>query len=83
MTAGHRRDRDSTRLCVAILALVALGPPLAGAVHEAHEGVLFIDEMATLGDTQRFILTAMQEKKFPITGRNPTSAGASVRRPSN
>jgi lon-related putative ATP-dependent protease len=35
--------------------------------------------MATLEETQRFILTAMQEKKFPITGRNPTSAGASVR----
>ena len=51
----------------------------AGAVHEAHEGVLFIDEMATLGETQRYLLTAMQEKKFPITGRNSTSAGATVR----
>jgi ATP-dependent Lon protease len=28
---------------------------------------------------QRFILTAMQEKRFPISGRNPQSAGASVR----
>lgn len=52
---------------------------VAGAVHEAHEGVLFVDEMAALGDTQRFLLTAMQEKKFSITGRNPNSAGAAVR----
>lgn len=52
---------------------------VAGAVHEAHEGVLFVDEMATLGETQRFLLTAMQEKKFSITGRNPNSAGAAVR----
>ena len=50
-----------------------------GAVHEAHQGVLFIDEIATLGYLQRFILTAMQEKSFPITGRNAGSTGASVR----
>lgn len=50
-----------------------------GAVHEAHEGVLFVDEIATLGYLQRYLLTAMQEKKFPIVGRNPTSTGASVR----
>ncbi len=50
-----------------------------GAIHEAHEGVLFIDELSTLGSVQRFILTAMQEKKFSITGKNPTSTGASVR----
>ncbi len=52
---------------------------VAGAVHEAHEGVLFIDEVTHLGNLQRSILTAMQEKSFPITGRNPQSAGASVR----
>jgi ATP-dependent Lon protease len=52
---------------------------VAGAVHDAHEGVLFIDEIATLGNLQRHILTAMQDKKFSITGRNPTSAGASVK----
>ena len=51
----------------------------AGSVHEAHEGVLFIDEISHLGNLQRYILTAMQEKKFPIIGRNPQSAGASVR----
>jgi len=50
-----------------------------GAIHEAHEGVLFIDELATLGDLQRYVFTAMQDKKFPITGRNPTGSGASVR----
>ncbi|MCK4717978.1 MAG: ATP-binding protein [Thermoplasmata archaeon] len=50
-----------------------------GSIHEAHEGVLFIDELPHLGHLQTFILTAMQEKVFPITGRNPQSAGASVR----
>lgn len=52
---------------------------IAGSVHEAHEGVLFIDEITHLGQLQRQILTAMQERVFPITGRNPQSAGASVR----
>ncbi len=52
---------------------------ISGAIHEAHEGVLFIDEITHLGNIQRFILTAMQERSFPITGRNPQSAGASVR----
>ena len=52
---------------------------IAGSIHEAHEGVLFIDEITHLGELQRSILTAMQERKFPITGRNPQSAGASVR----
>ncbi|NLI74076.1 MAG: sigma 54-interacting transcriptional regulator [Euryarchaeota archaeon] len=50
-----------------------------GAIHEAHQGVLFLDEISHLGATQRYILTAMQEKQFPIAGRNPQSAGASVR----
>ncbi len=52
---------------------------VAGAIHEAHQGVLFIDEITHLGNLQRYILTAMQERKFPIAGRNPQSAGASVR----
>ncbi len=52
---------------------------IPGAIHEAHEGVLFIDELPSLGPLQRSILTAMQEKRFPISGRNPQSAGASVR----
>ena len=52
---------------------------VAGAIHSAHQGVLFVDELPHLGHLQRYILTAMQEKRFPITGRNPQSAGASVR----
>lgn len=50
-----------------------------GTIHEAHEGVLFIDELSHIGQLQRFILTAMQEGHFPISGRNPQSAGASVK----
>ena len=50
-----------------------------GAVHEAHQGVLFVDEITHLGELQRHILTALQEKRFPISGRNSQSAGASVR----
>ena len=52
---------------------------VAGSIHEAHEGVLFVDEISHLGSLQRYILTAMQDKKFPIMGRNPQSAGASVK----
>ncbi|PIT84142.1 peptidase [Candidatus Micrarchaeota archaeon CG10_big_fil_rev_8_21_14_0_10_45_29] len=52
---------------------------IPGAVHEAHEGVLFIDEIVSLGSLQRHLLTAMQDKKFPITGRNASSTGAAVR----
>jgi len=63
---------------------IQLGTPpyervVPGAIHDAHEGVLFIDELPHLGHLQRFILTAMQEKVFPVTGRNPQSSGASVR----
>lgn len=50
-----------------------------GSIHEAHQGVLFLDELPHLAHLQRYILTAMQEKWFPISGRNPQSAGASVR----
>ncbi|MEM3512396.1 MAG: ATP-binding protein [Candidatus Jordarchaeales archaeon] len=52
---------------------------VAGAVHEAHEGVLYVDELPHLGHLQSFLLTAMQDKKFPITGRNPQSSGSNVR----
>ncbi|MEA2070335.1 MAG: ATP-binding protein, partial [Asgard group archaeon] len=52
---------------------------VAGAIHEAHEGVLFVDEVSHLGKLQRSLLTAMQNKYFPIVGRNPQSSGASVR----
>ncbi len=51
-----------------------------GAIHRAHKGVLFIDEIATLSPKMQVeLLTAMQEKKFPITGRSERSAGAMVR----
>jgi Lon-like ATP-dependent protease len=52
----------------------------AGAIHRAHQGVLFIDEIATLGiESQQSLLTAIQEKKFPITGQSERSSGAMVR----
>ncbi|MHA1207934.1 MAG: ATP-binding protein [Candidatus Freyarchaeota archaeon] len=50
-----------------------------GLIHEAHEGVLYIDELPQLGYLQTFLLTAMQDKKFGISGRNPQSSGSSVR----
>ncbi|MFH1751283.1 MAG: ATP-binding protein [Candidatus Micrarchaeota archaeon] len=52
---------------------------MVGAIHEAHEGVLFIDELSTLSYLQRFLFTAIQDRKYPIVGRNPQSTGASVR----
>lgn len=52
---------------------------IPGAIHEAHEGVLFIDELPQLQHLQHHILTAMQEKHFPISGMNPTSSGAAVK----
>ncbi len=51
-----------------------------GAIHKAHKGVLFIDEISTLSiESQQSLLTAMQEKKFPITGQSERSSGAMVR----
>ncbi len=51
----------------------------AGAIHKAHKGVLFIDEINLLSpESQTALLTAMQEKKFPISGRSEHSAGAMV-----
>src|SRR3989344_4957543 len=52
---------------------------VAGMIHKAHKGVLFIDEIATLHPrTQQELLSALQEKKFPITGQSERSAGAMV-----
>ncbi|OYT34597.1 ATP-dependent protease LonB [Archaeoglobales archaeon ex4484_92] len=52
----------------------------AGAIHRAHRGVLYIDEINTLTiESQQKLLTAMQEKKFPITGQSERSSGAMVR----
>lgn len=51
-----------------------------GMIHRANKGVLFIDEIATLRpETQQELLTALQEKKYPITGQSERSAGAMVR----
>ena len=53
---------------------------VAGMIHKANGGVLFIDEIATLHPrTQQELLSALQEKKFPITGQSERSAGAMVR----
>jgi len=51
----------------------------AGAIHKAHKGVLFIDEINMLRiESQQALLTAMQEKKFSISGQSEHSAGAMV-----
>lgn len=52
---------------------------IPGAIHEAHEGVLYIDELGTLGYLQKYLLSAMQDKRYPIVGKNSSSTGASVR----
>ncbi|MCD6590236.1 ATP-dependent protease LonB [Candidatus Woesearchaeota archaeon] len=53
---------------------------IPGMIHRAHQGVLFIDEISTLPlELQQELLTAMQEKKYPITGQSERSAGAMVR----
>jgi Lon-like ATP-dependent protease len=52
----------------------------AGAIHQASKGVLFIDEIASLKlNWQQEILTAMQEKKYSITGQSEMSSGALVK----
>ncbi len=51
-----------------------------GMIHKSNGGVLFIDEIATLKpEMQQELLTALQEKQMPITGRSERSAGAMVR----
>ena len=52
----------------------------AGAIHRAHKGVLFIDEINSLEyQSQQSLLTALQEGVFPITGQSERSSGAMVR----
>ncbi len=52
----------------------------SGSVHRANNGVLFIDEIADLEPkSQQELLTAMQEKKYSITGQSELSSGAIVR----
>jgi Lon-like ATP-dependent protease len=51
-----------------------------GAIHKAHKGVLFIDEVNTLRpESQQSLLTALQEGEYPITGQSERSSGALVR----
>ncbi|MBI2673122.1 ATP-dependent protease LonB [Candidatus Woesearchaeota archaeon] len=53
---------------------------IAGMIHRANGGVLFIDELSTLTlRSQQELLTAMQEKKYPITGQSERSSGAMTR----
>ncbi len=52
----------------------------SGAIHKANKGVLFIDEVSSLDPrSQQELLTAMQEKKYPITGQSEMSSGALVK----
>src|SRR5690606_35413069 len=47
----------------------------AGMIHRANKGVLYIDEIGTVKmKTQQELLTAMQEKKYSITGQSETSS---------
>ncbi len=51
----------------------------SGMIHKANEGILFIDEIATLTEkSQQELLTAMQDKKYSITGQSELSSGAMV-----
>ncbi len=51
---------------------------VSGLIHKANKGVLFIDEVGTLGKSQQDLLTALQEKQLAITGRSEMSSGAMV-----
>lgn len=51
-----------------------------GAIHKANKGVLFIDEVSSLdARAQQELLTAMQERKYSITGQSDMSSGALVK----
>jgi Lon-like ATP-dependent protease len=51
-----------------------------GAIHRAHKGVLFIDEINVLRlPSQQALLTAMQERKFSIVGQSQNSSGAMIK----
>ncbi|MCK4883903.1 MAG: ATP-dependent protease LonB, partial [Candidatus Diapherotrites archaeon] len=51
-----------------------------GMIHKANKGVLFIDEMSALSPkAQQELLTALQERKYSITGQSEMSSGAMVR----
>jgi ATP-dependent Lon protease len=51
-----------------------------GAIHRAHKGILFIDEINVLRlDSQQSLLTAIQDRQYSIVGQSQTSSGAMVR----
>ena len=51
-----------------------------GAIHKSNGGVLFLDEIHLLKiESQHSLLTALQERKFPIVGQSERSAGAMVK----
>ncbi|MEA3191312.1 MAG: ATP-dependent Lon protease [Thermoplasmata archaeon] len=51
-----------------------------GAIHKAHKGILFIDEINVLRlDSQQALLTAMQDRQYTIVGQSETSSGAMVK----
>ncbi|MHA1583847.1 MAG: ATP-binding protein [Promethearchaeota archaeon] len=52
---------------------------MPGAIHLANKGVLFIDEIGTLAyDEQISLLTAMQERYYPIAGRSAGSSSSLI-----
>jgi Lon-like ATP-dependent protease len=51
----------------------------SGSIHKADNGVLFIDEINTLGvENQQELMTAIQEGEYSITGQSDRSSGAMV-----
>lgn len=52
---------------------------IPGMIHKANGGVLFMDEIAILTlESQQELLTAMQEKKYPIKGQSERSSGSTT-----
>jgi Lon-like ATP-dependent protease len=52
----------------------------AGAIHKASGGVLYVDEINTIGiRSQQHLMTAIQEGQFSITGQSEQSSGAMVK----
>ncbi len=50
---------------------------ITGMIHKANGGVLFIDEIGLLDyHSQQELLSALQEKKYKITGQSERSSGA-------
>ena len=51
-----------------------------GMIHRVNNGVLFLDEISTLSaKAQQELLTAMQEKRYSISGQSEMSSGAMTR----